>query len=122
MIPAPLPWAVERIHAGRVHHGGQLPRYGSQEWDLLPPGSAARWASVVIAAEAWRLDALFAAADLELERLGQITEAEIAADREWATQAASIRRMANSPTHLELVRRRSVISGPRDGDYPGRAS
>ena len=122
MIPDALPWAAARVRAGRIEHGAELPRYGSPEWGALPGGSAARWAAVVLAAECWRTDGLIALADLEVERLAGIAEADVAADREFATQAASIRRMASTPTHAELVRRRSVVAGPRPGDYPGRAS
>lgn len=112
MIPDALPWAAARVRAGRIEHGAELPRYGSPEWDALPAGSAARWAAVVLAAECWRTDGLIALADLEVERLAGIAEAERDAEQRWAVQAGAIRRMANSPTHAELVRRRAAVTVP----------
>lgn len=112
MIPAPLPCAVERIRAGRVQHGTGLPRYGSEPWEALPAGSAARWASILVAAECWRTYGLVAAADLEAERLAGIAEAEREVDERWAVQARAIRRMASTPTHAELQRRRAEVVLP----------
>lgn len=109
VIPSPLPWALARIRAGRESQDGQLPRYGSPDWAALPAGSAARWASVVLAAECWRTDGLIAAADLEAERVGGLIDADREADERFAEQARAIRRMANTPTHAELQRRRAEV-------------
>ncbi len=112
MIPSTLPWAAERIRAGQAEHGAALPRYGSPEWNGLPPGSAARWAAVVLAAEAWRTDLEITVAEIEADRLAGIAAAERAADAEFARQAASIRAMANTPTYAELKRRRAEVTVP----------
>jgi hypothetical protein len=42
------------LHLGLQH--GDIPIYGSTEWDALPTANPRRFASVVRAAEAWRLD------------------------------------------------------------------
>lgn len=47
------------------------PRYGSREWHLLPEGSPAKVAAVVVAAECWAVDA-----DNAEERLRRQLEAE----------------------------------------------
>ena len=36
--------------------GPDTPIYGSPEWEALPVADARRWASVIRAAECWRLD------------------------------------------------------------------
>ena len=42
------------IELGRRH--GEIPRYGTPEWEALPSGDPRLFAAVVIAAECWRRD------------------------------------------------------------------
>ncbi|HEY9410972.1 MAG TPA: hypothetical protein VIP77_15445 [Jiangellaceae bacterium] len=55
---------------------GQIPRYGSPEWEALPTGDARVFAAVVIAAENWRRDgtdeAIAARLRRELEEADQL--------------------------------------------------
>lgn len=88
------------------------PAYGSQQWHALPAAHPLRFVALFNAAEAWRheqddlprqLEADLSAARWARERI----EAE-----QFAELAAWVRRTAGSPTHDELLRRRSVPTRP----------
>jgi hypothetical protein len=98
----PARWAAGFVRTRAA--GRDVPAYGSPEWQ------AADWqvqvASAVRAAESWRREGLF---------LEQRVADELAAYRYWqdvadaerfAEVAASVRRMASTPTHAQLAERR----------------
>lgn len=49
-----IPWARRLIDRGRA--AGDIPLYGSSEWDALPDSDPRKVASCVRAAELWRSD------------------------------------------------------------------
>jgi hypothetical protein len=103
-------WAAQVI--GRGHKLGEIPRYGSAEWERLPQADARRVVAVVQAAEAWRLhtDPETVRRDLELEITAnaQLERAqEAAAFRELA---ARVRRLSKVPTQREIEQRRAAVT------------
>ncbi len=121
-----VPWAARLIAAGQA--AGALPLYGDAVWRLLADDDPRKVAATVRAAEAWRLDG---------ERLEETVRDELALRREadgrldaeeFAAEAASVRRLASSPTFAELDRLRYPPAGraryaeARGADFPGRAS
>ncbi|MDQ1626408.1 MAG: hypothetical protein QOI54_152 [Actinomycetota bacterium] len=103
------PWAEARIRQACQY--GDLPRYGSRQWEALQPGDQRRWAAVIVAAEAWRdhcspervagdLRQQMADEDAALYRRVREASWDVAGARDWAA-------LAKSPTHAELVARRS---------------
>jgi len=118
-------WATVRIRAGRAI--GTLPPYGSPEWLRLDDRDPRKVAAVVVAAECWRWDGKTLPERLAVE-LTAVREAAEAFDAEvWAVSAAAVRRMACTPTHAELERRRwgdggrAAFATPRPGDFEGMA-
>ncbi len=93
--------------------GTELPVFGSDEWLGAP--DPVRLASALRAAEAWRLDGLYAAQDVadSLSAARWVQQCEDAAG--WAEIGAQVRQMASSPTHAELLRRRAEIVRPALG-------
>ncbi len=93
-----------------VEPGVELPLLGSGEWLHAPDN--VKLASALRAARAWHLDGIYAAQNLadELSAARWVQQCEDAA--EWAQIASQVRRMADTPTHAELVERRAQVVRP----------
>lgn len=117
-------WASHRIRAGQAV--GQVPRYGSPAWLRLEDRDPRKVAAVVIAAECWRQDGEGMVDRLAVELADGRRTTERLDAAEWAAAAAGVRHMANTPTHVELERRRwgdggrEAFARPRPGDFKGR--
>lgn len=98
-------WLVSILR--RLTADPALPLYGSQEWHAAP--DPVRLASALRAAEAWRLQGLYLAQDVKDELAATRWVEECRDAQEWAELGAWVRRMANSPTHAELVERRQQV-------------
>lgn len=87
---------------------GQVPRYGSPEWQRLDNRDPRYLGALVIAAEAWRQhcspDRIRSELELELDATSEAEERCFA--EEFAAMAAKVRRAANRCTWEELQRRR----------------
>jgi hypothetical protein len=129
---ATLAWARRLIRAGSA--AGAPPRFGSSEWAALPDTDRRKVAAAVIAALCWwddgRPSRIASRLRDELDARA-LAEEQLDAE-EFAALATRVRRMANSPSHAELTRRRAElrdviivdgrpVSVPRTRpDYPGR--
>lgn len=127
MLTTPLPWALERIRAAAGH--GELPPYGSSEWQQLPADDPRRSAAVVVAAEAWRDHRSPERIAVDLRRELQATDMQVLARFKGASvdvsAAADWTARASAPTHDELERRRAVPARPvpcRTAERPAPAA
>lgn len=117
-FPEPLPAAQDAINHGRAL--GEIPPYGTPEWQTLPAKDWRRCAAVFIAAEAWRHDsrpdviAARMAADLaerDREANYRLRESirDVSAATDWHKQA-------ERRTYSELEHRRNNYPAT---DYQG---
>lgn len=91
-------WATATIRTARDL--GPIPRYGSSEWFDLDSGDPRWLAAILVAAEAWALDA-----DDVADRLAFELDAARAAEDRLVTEL--VRRMADRPPFAELRSRRA---------------
>lgn len=105
----PGEWAA--TVATRAHALGDVPRYGDQAWQSLPPSDPRFAAAVAVAAECWRdhcshervaADLMAAMVEQEDELRRRVREAswDVCTARDWAAYAST-------PTHAQLVERRA---------------
>jgi hypothetical protein len=93
---------------GRRH--GEIPVYGSPEWEALPPADPRKFAAVVRAAECWRLDGepdavrrRLADDDLLVRARVRLASYDVADATDWTDAAGR-------PSWAELQRRRELVA------------
>jgi hypothetical protein len=107
-----------------ISRAAQTPPYGSANWHSLPEGSAERIAAVVIAAEAWAMDAEDISTRLAAELDSAYAAHKRAEDAAYAERAAAGRAAAPKPGGKSFVERRAAQLAEvasRAGDYAGRS-
>lgn len=117
-------WARAAIDAART--AGPPPRYGSQAWLDLPTNDPRRMASVLIAAECWRLECdpewtrarLDAESDAAHSAAVQEHEAMWRQTMEWIGRVDRARD-AGADVGLPLDQRVELARRPRPGDRLG---
>jgi hypothetical protein len=96
-------WAASLLRSAQ---DAVVPLYGSAEWLSAP--WRVQVASAVRAAECWRRESLFLPQALEDELAARRYLREVEEAKAFAVVAYSVRRMADTPTHAELVERRAA--------------
>lgn len=98
-------WATSTIRAARAL--GPLPRYGAPEWLNLDQADPRWLAAIVVAAEAWAIDADNVADRLATELDAARAAAQTLAAEDVRTLTEQVRRTASRPTFAELRSRRA---------------
>lgn len=104
----PSRWA--RAFRRALAPAAELPAYGSAGW--LAAGWQQQVAAAVVAAEAWRREALFLPQRIADEAAAARYEADLQEQAGFAEVARTVRVNANAPSYAELVARRNTVTRP----------
>lgn len=119
-------WARQVIEGAR--QAGEVPRYGSAEWQALDDDDPRQIAAIIVAAECWRLESspMWIAARTEAELDGDHAVAVADFEGMWRRTLDDIARVDRARAHgsdigYSIGDRRRIAARPRPGDRVGPA-